>query len=144
MLVLTRRLKEKIVLPGARVTVEVLAIQSGAVRLGIAAPQEVTVLREELQEAPRSKEMTRMDKRSCARQAALARRYRAVGEQFAAVAAELGRLRRQLRAGADAQGTLDILEQEFQSLHRQVEALRAGDGPPTALPNRARAAAAPS
>jgi carbon storage regulator len=48
MLVLSRRLREKIVFPGLNLTVQVLAIQRGVVRLGIDAPLAVAVLREEL------------------------------------------------------------------------------------------------
>jgi len=46
MLVLSTRLHEKLVLPEARTTIEVVAIQAGAVRLGITAPEEIRVLRE--------------------------------------------------------------------------------------------------
>ena len=48
MLVLSRRLQEKIVLPGLGVTIEVVAVQPGVVRLGIDAPPDVTILRSEL------------------------------------------------------------------------------------------------
>ncbi len=48
MLVLTRRPHEKIVLPGLQVTITVVAVKGGAVRIGIEAPPEVQVLREEL------------------------------------------------------------------------------------------------
>jgi carbon storage regulator CsrA len=48
MLVLSRRLNEKIVLPSLGVTVQVLAVRGGAVRLGIQAPPDIAVLREEL------------------------------------------------------------------------------------------------
>jgi carbon storage regulator CsrA len=56
MLVLSRRLGEKIVLPSLGVTVQVLALRRGAVRLGIEAPPDVAVLREELvgKPAPRA------------------------------------------------------------------------------------------
>jgi carbon storage regulator CsrA len=47
-LVLSRRLQEKIVLPGLGVTIEVVAVQPGVVRLGIDAPPDVTILRSEL------------------------------------------------------------------------------------------------
>jgi carbon storage regulator CsrA len=47
-LVLSRRLQEKIILPGLGVTIEVVAVQPGVVRLGIDAPPEVTILRSEL------------------------------------------------------------------------------------------------
>jgi carbon storage regulator CsrA len=53
MLVLSRRRDEKIVLPGLGVTIQVLDIRRGAVRLGIAAPPEVTVLRQEVVGKPR-------------------------------------------------------------------------------------------
>lgn len=48
MLVLSRRLNEKILLPGPNITVKVLAIKSGTVRLGITAPPDVVIVREEL------------------------------------------------------------------------------------------------
>jgi carbon storage regulator CsrA len=53
MLVLARRLNEKVVLPGLGVTVQVLEVRRGTVRLGITAPPEVTVLREEMVGKPR-------------------------------------------------------------------------------------------
>ena len=48
MLVLSRRIEEKIVLPGLGVTLQVLSIKGNTVRLGIDAPLDVKVLREEL------------------------------------------------------------------------------------------------
>ena len=48
MLVLTRRVNEKVALPTLGVTVQVLSARNGVVRLGVAAPAEVKVLREEL------------------------------------------------------------------------------------------------
>ncbi len=47
-LVLTRRLNEKLVLPGLGVTVTVLAITGKGVRLGIQAPADIIILRDEL------------------------------------------------------------------------------------------------
>src|SRR5436309_7891479 len=49
MLVLSRRLNEKIVLPAIQTNIQVVSVKSGTVRLGIDAPPEITVLREELQ-----------------------------------------------------------------------------------------------
>ena len=54
MLVLSRRLNEKIVLPGLGITIQVLDIRRGTVRLGIEAPPDVSVLREELAGRPRA------------------------------------------------------------------------------------------
>jgi carbon storage regulator len=48
MLVLSRRLNEKIVFPTIETTVQVIDIKSGAVRIGIAAPTSVPVFREEV------------------------------------------------------------------------------------------------
>jgi carbon storage regulator len=48
MLVLSRRSLEGIVLPGLGITVRILTIKGNAVRLGIEAPDDVKVVREEL------------------------------------------------------------------------------------------------
>jgi carbon storage regulator CsrA len=48
MLVLSRRLNEKLLLPDQHTSIQVIAIKSGVVRLGIDAPEEVRVLREEV------------------------------------------------------------------------------------------------
>jgi carbon storage regulator CsrA len=53
MLVLSRRLNQKILLPSVHTSVQVLSVKGNVVRLGIAAPPGLTILREELvQEAP--------------------------------------------------------------------------------------------
>ena len=52
MLVLSRRLTEKLYFPGIRLIIHVLSVRRGAVRLGIEAPPEVTILREEVQSPP--------------------------------------------------------------------------------------------
>jgi carbon storage regulator len=51
-LVLSRRVGEKIVLPGLGITVQILSIKGNVVRLGIAAPADVKVFREELLRPP--------------------------------------------------------------------------------------------
>jgi|GraSoiStandDraft_29_1057270.scaffolds.fasta_scaffold1826043_2 carbon storage regulator len=48
MLVLSRRLNEKIVLPDLNVVIEIVAIERGRVRIGIEAPADVAVMRKEL------------------------------------------------------------------------------------------------
>jgi carbon storage regulator len=52
MLVVTRKVGEQIVI-GDHVTVTVVRIASGAVRIGIEAPKEYSVMRRELLEATR-------------------------------------------------------------------------------------------
>src|SRR6516165_5872425 len=48
MLVLSRRVNEKIVLPGIDTTIQLLSTKQGLVRLGINAPPQVAVFREEV------------------------------------------------------------------------------------------------
>ncbi len=48
MLVLTRRLNERLLFPGLHTAIQVVSIKPGLVRLGIEAPEEVRVLREEV------------------------------------------------------------------------------------------------
>jgi len=48
MLVLARRLHERIILPALDITIQVVALQGNMVRLGIEAPREVGVYREEV------------------------------------------------------------------------------------------------
>src|SRR5258708_29524678 len=64
MLVLSRKLKEKIVLPTFSTITQVLEIKPGTVRLGIEAPPEVTILREEVPN--RAKEWGKVSTRSSA------------------------------------------------------------------------------
>lgn len=52
MLVLSRRPEEKVVFPQAGITIHVLGVRGNAVRIGIDAPRDVKVLREELTGAP--------------------------------------------------------------------------------------------
>jgi carbon storage regulator CsrA len=48
MLVLSARISDKILLPDLHASIEVVAIQSGTIRLGISAPDDLRVLREGL------------------------------------------------------------------------------------------------
>src|SRR6266852_1668458 len=48
MLVLSRRLNEKIVIPGLNLTIQVVAIKPGVVRIGIQAPPDIPIVRDEL------------------------------------------------------------------------------------------------
>lgn len=55
MLVLTRGVQQSIVINGGLVTVKVLEIRNGRVKLGVQAPSDVQVQRSEVQEEPDSK-----------------------------------------------------------------------------------------
>jgi carbon storage regulator len=50
MLVLSRKLGERIILPQCGVTVTVVAVEGNRVRLGITAPAEIDIYREELRQ----------------------------------------------------------------------------------------------
>ncbi len=124
MLVLSRRLKEKIRFPGFDISIQVLSIQSGAVRLGIEAPPEVGVVRSELPDRattwgpppPEPGGLTMTD----VRQQFLSRQLQTASQA-------LGLARFQLRTGQveGLQLTLDQIQQEIQALRRHV----AGHGP---------------
>ncbi len=58
MLVLSRKVGERILI-GDRITVTVVRISGGGVRLGIEAPSEMAVIREELQEDLDQRKTTR-------------------------------------------------------------------------------------
>lgn len=49
MLVLTRRSKDKIIFPQLGVTVHFIRVQAGHVKVGVDAPREITILRDEVQ-----------------------------------------------------------------------------------------------
>ena len=51
MLVLTRRAHEKILIPAIKTSVQILNIRSNAVRLGIDAPPEIAIVRDEIADA---------------------------------------------------------------------------------------------
>ena len=75
MLVLSRKIGERIVVPHCELAVTVIAIEGKAVRLGISAPDDIAVYREEVwqqQAGTRGQRLTRQD-RSSARALALVR-----------------------------------------------------------------------
>jgi carbon storage regulator len=48
MLVLSRRIGERIVVPACGVTITVVAIRGGKIRLGVTAPSDIAIHREEV------------------------------------------------------------------------------------------------
>jgi carbon storage regulator CsrA len=54
--VLSRRVREKIYFPGLNLTVQIVGVTRGRVRVAIEAPPEVTVLRDELRGPGRNRD----------------------------------------------------------------------------------------
>jgi two-component system, OmpR family, response regulator len=122
MLVLSRRPNQKIVFPASEIAVQVLSIKPGAVRLGIEAPPEVEVLREELaanigrQAGAGLQRSENMPRTRLAALEGLVQKRLAIAEKGLAV------LREQLLAGLhrDAVLTLDELQEDVRLLQERL------------------------
>lgn len=123
MLVLSRRCQESIVLPEQNVTLTVLSVKPGVVRLGIEAPPEVPVYRQEIAPQP----APRPDQPSAGHQ---------LRNRLNAVNLGLNLMRQQLQAGMvpALDKTLSCVEAEFQALRELMAA-----APPPMLPAVRRA-----
>jgi carbon storage regulator CsrA len=130
MLVLSRRTNEKVIFPAFNTTLQIVSTGRGVVRLGIEAPPEVRVLREELlgqappNVAPRPK-----------------LRHQ-VRNRLNAATIGLALLRQQLLRGATAPAaaTLDKIDGEVEALRRQLEEALGPSAPaPAPPPRRCRA-----
>jgi len=124
MLVLSRRLYEKILFPGFDTSVQVVGIKPGQVRLGIEAPEEVRVLREEVPD--RVAEWGPAPEPEFSEgPPALIRLNQLLKKRLEIARRGLSEVRAHLRAGRDAGETLAHLEEDLQSLQlrfqREVE-----------------------
>jgi carbon storage regulator CsrA len=142
MLVLSRKIEEKIVLPTVGASVQVLDIKRGVVRLGITAPPDVTILREEVPD--RAAEWGRAQARPLDRAAGPANGGQPapwLGDRLKTTGMGLGLLRLQLEAGNtdEARATLAALHEEFQRLLEGVE--KKAEVPPAEPAGRPRARA---
>ncbi len=101
MLVLSRRLNEKLLIPCIRSAIQVLSIQGGQVRLGIDAPPEIAVFREEIYKCDPQESSS--DKGAAAPRDRIAALLR---NRLARLALGLDRLQRQMeeKLGASASG----------------------------------------
>ena len=118
MLVLSRRLNEKILFPGIKAAVQVVSVRDGTVRLGIDAPPEVAVLREELQKNPPAASIPRTKRES--KFAGVARQLR---DRLQVTGVGLGTVQLLLEAGLthDAKETLARVRDDFQLLRYGLE-----------------------
>jgi carbon storage regulator CsrA len=127
MLVLSRRLNERIVLPGTNTVIEVIAIKPHAVRLGVQAPAHVAVYREEV--------LARDDvtpSPPAAADRALRQLDHVLSNRLNVATVGVALLRRQLEAGLTqgALATLDRIDQEVQRLQEGVQKVTRQFGEP--------------
>lgn len=123
MLVLTRRENEKIVFPAVDTTVEVLEVKAGRVRLGIKAPKELQILREEVMQSDAQRaERSGVDAFAMSM---LRKTKHQIRNQLNSATVGLALARRQLKAGLteSLEVTLDRIGHGFENLEQQVEGL---------------------
>jgi carbon storage regulator CsrA len=131
MLVLARQRKERLVLPTVPATIEVVAIKPNAVRLGIDAPAEVTVLREEVmhrrksapRELPALSEADADARLNCIKQS--------LGNRLQTVALGLGLILEHMgnTASSELPAMLQRINSEVLRLDRQLQTLLSDSGP---------------
>ena len=132
MLVLSRRLNQKIVFPSMQTTVQVVAVKQAVVRLGIDAPESVTVFRQELLEKEGFTEVAGAGN-------ALPPKPNVsthlLNNLLNVNTVGLALLRRQLALGQaeEMRCTLDKIESNLQKIQERAESAQAGTPPP---PNR--------
>jgi carbon storage regulator len=97
MLVLSRRVNEKIVMPTLGAAVQVVAAKNGVVRIGIEAPEAVPVFREEVLERLDPEERARLAPTAPAATDHLRAQVHLLSEALSAAAAGMAQLRRQLK-----------------------------------------------
>jgi carbon storage regulator CsrA len=123
MLVLSRKLQEAITLPTVHTTIRVLGIRRGVVRLGIAAPPDIAILRAELPHdttEPQAGESGPAGR--AANEAPPSRLFSQLCDQLQTTAVGLGLVRLHLDAGsvAEARTALVRLQDDFQLLRHGV------------------------
>jgi carbon storage regulator CsrA len=116
MLVLTRRESEKIVFPDVGVTVEIVSLKGNRARIGVEAPRNVRILRQEIAESGAAGDPLRTESRPATSMShALRNRLQKIS-----IAARLAN--RQIAAGlvGDAQVTLATLLDELDTINREA------------------------
>lgn len=124
MLVLTRRPKEKIVFPTIRTEVQILGMHGGQVRLGIEAPPQVSVLRDELRDAAKSWESGEIEPVGGPGGAASRREFHHhIRNRLNDIGLTLGVLRCHLEKGKTdvAEESLKKVEEDFRILNEELE-----------------------
>jgi carbon storage regulator CsrA len=122
MLVLSRRTDEKVVFPTINTTIQVVAVKAGLVRLGIEAPADVPVFREEV--LARAGNPVAVARQQELLPDHLPRELRhLMNNHLSASTVGLALLRRQLEMGLtqNMAATLDKIDQELAKLQQRVE-----------------------
>ena len=137
MLVLSRRPNEKVLFPSINTAVQVVSITGGVVRLGVEAPPEVTILREELQDrVAEPGATTPLIEPAESRLRGLRHLLR---NRLSVTTVGLGLLRQQARAGLsdELERTIAKIEEDMQLLRQRLEGEAATPAPmPLSRPAR--------
>src|SRR6516164_11254034 len=136
MLVLSRRLNEKVLFPTLNTAVQVVSIKGGTVRLGIEAPPEVTILRAELQDRTAERgATTRLPEPAGSRLRGLRHLLR---NRLNITTVGLGLLREQARAGLsdEMERTIAKIEEDMHLFRQRLDSEPAQT--PSRLPKSAR------
>jgi carbon storage regulator CsrA len=140
MLVLSRRLNEKVLFPSINTTVQVVSVKGGAVRLGIEAPPEVTILREELQD--RAAEQAATTPLAESPESRLRGIRHLLRNRLSVTTVGLGLLRQQARAGLsdELERTIAKIEEDMHLLRQRLGSEAATPPPPPQPSRKARRA----
>jgi carbon storage regulator CsrA len=129
MLVLSRKPNEKILLPALDITVQVVSINKSSVRLGIEAPPQVAVIREELQS--RQGNWPEIPPARPVAPAPDSRLAQLLGNRLRIAGTGLTQLRQLIESGNQDEvlDVLDRLEEDFDLLRRRLDS-QAEQAPP--------------
>ncbi|HWG46972.1 MAG TPA: carbon storage regulator [Gemmataceae bacterium] len=135
MLVLARQLNERIVMPTVQATIEVVALKPGGVRLGIDAPPEVTILREEVLQRGGVSPAVLLAKAEPDAATRLGQIRHVLRNRLHTVTLGLNVLRQQLSDHpiSGLETMLQRMEDELRTLDQQLRALLVGPLTPTLL-----------
>jgi len=126
MLVLSRRVNEKILLPDLETSIQVIHIRTGVVRLGIEAPPEIRVLREEVKDRGSVPAGRGLIPAPCAETippATLLQINQLLNKRLAIARQGLNEVHRRLSSGQpdEAANILDKLDEDLHMLQRRLQ-----------------------
>lgn len=131
MLVLARQLHERIVMPTVPATIEVVAVKPNGVRLGIEAPPEVSVLREEVLRRDGSSPGDFLSLSEADARIQLNRVKLLLRNRLHTVALGLDLIRQQMHdsGASELRGMLQRMEAELRRIDQQLRVLLSGSEP---------------